>query len=90
MANKRVCRLGDKSSHGGTIITATGPVFGGKPVALEGDLHKCANGKHGTCRLVSSSQNYYTWNNRRVIVEGDTATCGAIMLAGDYPFTIDC
>ncbi len=36
-----VIRLGDPHSHNGTVNTASGPLFDGKPVMLAGDTVSC-------------------------------------------------
>lgn len=75
-----VCRLGDPSSHGGTIITASLDVHAnGIPVARAGDLHACPIRGHGITPLSSSA---LTQNVPPVVRIGDTAGCGAAMVGG--------
>ena len=45
-------RLGDTSSHGGTIVTgAQRTLVDGKPAARMGDLHSCPIPFHGVTRI---------------------------------------
>ncbi|MFO6298516.1 PAAR domain-containing protein [Rahnella selenatireducens] len=73
---KGLIRLGDPHNHGGTVITASGAVFAGKPVMLVGDKVSCS--QHGT---VPVNQGHPTWKMRgkAVIVDGCTAQCGCVL-----------
>lgn len=77
-----VARLGDKSSHGGTIITATSTVsVNGMPMALEGDLHSCPIKYHGVTPLKSVTTGTDA-NGKKIITAGAIAGCGAVIVAG--------
>ena len=88
MTTYKICRLGDKSDHGGTIVSATGYELDGIQVALEGDYHDCPKKGHGRCTLIGS-QDQLTFDGKRVIVTGDKATCGATMITGSDWMTIE-
>jgi uncharacterized Zn-binding protein involved in type VI secretion len=74
-------RLGDTSSHGGTIVSASSDTFvNGIAVARQGDLHSCPLRGHGITPLNSTSR--VLVNGRPVVRVGDTAGCGAIVTVG--------
>jgi uncharacterized Zn-binding protein involved in type VI secretion len=76
-----VARLGDASSHGGTIISASGNLTAdGKGVARAGDQHSCPISGHGITALSSSST--VTNGGKSVVRVGDTAACGAVINSG--------
>ncbi len=76
-----VARLGDASSHGGTIISASSNLSAdGKGVARAGDQHSCPISGHGITPLSSSSTN--TNGGKSIVRVGDTAGCGAVITAG--------
>jgi uncharacterized Zn-binding protein involved in type VI secretion len=82
-----VARLGDKSSHGGTIITATSTVtVNGLPMALEGDLHQCPIKKHGTTQLKSVTTDTDA-DGKKIITVGAIAGCGAVIVVGSSNVT---
>lgn len=77
-----LARLGDGSSHGGTIISgASKTLINGKPAARKGDLHTCPIPGHGITAITSGNGN--------VIIEGqpaarigDSIGCGAVITEG--------
>lgn len=75
-----VVRLGDKTSHGGKVISAqaTFRVLG-KPIAVEGDLTTCPQCK-GTFSIQPSG-NERNHNGRAVAYNGDKAACGAVLIS---------
>lgn len=76
-----VARLGDTSSHGGTIISASSNLSAdGQGVARAGDLHSCPISGHGITPLSSSSTN--TNGGKSIVRVGDTAGCGAVITSG--------
>ena len=81
MARAPVARLGDPSSHGGTIVSASSDVFAdGIGVARTGDLHSCPIPGHGTTPLTGSA--IAKADGARIVRVGDTAACGAAITAG--------
>lgn len=74
-----VAKLGDGSSHGGKIISATGGfTVDGVEGAVAGDMHQCPIKGHGTTPISSSST--ATGNGRGVVRSGDVAGCGAVII----------
>jgi uncharacterized Zn-binding protein involved in type VI secretion len=78
-----VVRLGDGSSHGGTMVTASGGnVFADGPVVcISGDQHSCPIPHHGVTSVQSSS--IVTANGTPILRNGDVAGCGAVLTGGD-------
>jgi uncharacterized Zn-binding protein involved in type VI secretion len=75
-------RLGDTSSHGGTIISGSVTAFAnGKPVARMGDMHVCPIPGHGVTPIVGGSMNTAT-DGRPNARFGDIAGCGAVIVSG--------
>jgi uncharacterized Zn-binding protein involved in type VI secretion len=76
-----VARLGDPSSHGGTIISASSDVkANGIGVARQGDMHNCPIRGHGVTPLTAIAQT--KTNGRQTITVGATAGCGATIVSG--------
>lgn len=83
-----VARLGDPSSHGGTIITASPSVTAdGRPVARTGDMHSCPLRGHGVTAIGSASS--VIVEGRPVIRVGDMAGCGAVIITGSPTVSAD-
>ena len=75
-------RLGDKSSHGGVIITgALRTNVNGLPVARMGDLHSCPTPGHGVTPIITGSLTTITEGQPAARV-GDMTGCGAVIVAG--------
>ncbi|WP_420210887.1 PAAR domain-containing protein [Burkholderia aenigmatica] len=71
--------LGDTSSHGGAVQTATtGLTANGIPVAGHGDTLQCPI--HGPVSLQASGGGMQS-NGKAPVRDGDTATCGATLIA---------
>jgi uncharacterized Zn-binding protein involved in type VI secretion len=78
-ANTPVSRLGDKSDHGGEIITATTKLhISGVPLARTGDIHRCP--EHGDTPITARSTMCY--DNLAVAHVGAVAGCGAVITTG--------
>lgn len=81
-------RLGDMSSHGGTIITgALRTMVNGRPAARMGDLHVCPIPHHGVTPIITGSLDTIT-EGRPNARMGDMAGCGAVIVGGS-PNTVD-
>jgi uncharacterized Zn-binding protein involved in type VI secretion len=77
---EEVIRLGDSTSHGGKVLTASSNVFyGGIEVARVGDSVSCPKCK-GTYTIVSGAQSVF--NNEQIARNGDSVSCGAKLIAG--------
>jgi len=74
-------RLGDSSSHGGTVITASSRVrVGGVLVARAGDLHSCPVPGHGITAITTGAARCKV-EGSPVARDGDVVGCGAVLLA---------
>jgi uncharacterized Zn-binding protein involved in type VI secretion len=75
-----VARLGDTSSHGGAIVTASTNVrANGQGVARQGDILQCPS--HGPKALTAITTKTRV-NGRLVITVGAHAACGAVITQG--------
>ena len=75
-------RLGDVSSHGGTIITGSVTTLAnGRPVARMCDLHARPIHGHGVTPIVTGSLDTAT-DGRPNARLGDIAGCGAVIVTG--------
>lgn len=75
-------RLGDISSHGGTVVTGSvTTLVNGRPVARMCDLHVCPLPGHGVTPIVSGSFDMTT-DGRPNARMGDVAGCGAVIVVG--------
>ena len=75
-------RLGDRTDHGGTIITgASKRVNEGSPTARVGDLHACPLPGHGVNPIVTGSASVIC-EGAPVARIGDTTACGAKIVSG--------
>jgi len=82
-------RLGDKTSHGGTVIQASAYTYsGGIQVARVGDLVKCPKKGHGTCPIVSGD-NTLIVDGKPVARHGDKTSCGASLISSQHNSTAD-
>lgn len=75
-------RLGDRSSHGGTIITGSlTTMVNGRPAARMGDMHVCPLPHHGVTPIITGSLDTTTdcRPNARI---GDITGCGAVIVTG--------
>lgn len=72
--------LGDGSSHGGQVISATGYYVNGKQVALVGDLVACPKTGHGVCPIVEGHPTI-TVSGKSVAFHGCHTACGASLLS---------
>ena len=75
-------RLGDRSSHGGRIVTGARRTYvNGRPAARLGDLHVCPLPFHGTTRIVTGSTKTFI-EGRPAARMGDRTGCGARIATG--------
>lgn len=80
MALKAIIRLGDPTSHGGTVIEAfsTFEVFG-KPASGIGHKVSCPNCK-GVFPIIAGVEKY-SYFGKNIAVEGMKTSCGAVLIA---------
>lgn len=75
---KGVIRLGDSLVSGGSVTSASGEKFDGKPVMLVGDSATCS--VHGG---TVAAQGHPTWmmNGHNVVVDQCHAQCGCAFIS---------
>lgn len=81
MSGKRVIRLGDPTTHGGVVVTASGrSIILGKPVARVGDKVNCPKPGHGVVTIVEGDP---TWidDGVKVALEGHRCGCGCFLIS---------
>lgn len=79
-SSQAVIRLGDSTSHGGKVISATATItVHGVAVALEGDMTHCpqCNGDFAILPSGNGKKNMGRW----VAYEGTVTACGATLSA---------
>ena len=82
-------RLGDTSSHGGTIVTGSlTTLVNGRPAARMGDMHVCPIPYHGVTPIITGSLNTTTDGRPNARV-GDVTGCGAVIVIGSFDTTAD-
>lgn len=73
--------LGSKSSHGGTIITASAHfTCDGVKAVVNGDQHRCPLNGHGITSITATSR--VNDNGVALVRVGDRAECGAVITTG--------
>lgn len=81
-----VVRLGDTSSHGGSMVSATGNFkTNGIKTCIDGDMHDCPIRGHGRTSVSGTAS--FKSNNRNVVKTGDIAGCGAVINTGSADTT---
>lgn len=81
---RKVIRLGDPTTHGGSVISSSAEHFivGGKAVVCVGDMCSCPLPGHGICTIVEGEVRH-TINGKQVAYEGHKTSCGAALIATD-------
>lgn len=78
---RRVIRLGDATSHGGTVVSATSNfLVMGRPVARLGDKCTCPKKGHHNCVIVEGDT-AWTIDGMPVALEGHKISCGAVLIS---------
>jgi uncharacterized Zn-binding protein involved in type VI secretion len=76
-----IVRLGDPTSHGGTVITASPThTIGGIGIARTGDKLVCPIPGHGVNVIVEGAPNYLI-GGRMVALHGHRGACGCTLIA---------
>ncbi len=84
-----VAILGTTSSHGGTMISASGStLLTPGAICLLGDSHSCPIQGHGVTAIVSGASTILTDNGTAAAIQGSVAGCGAV-LNGNFATTMD-
>jgi uncharacterized Zn-binding protein involved in type VI secretion len=84
MAQQKVARLGDLSSHGGTIISSGTKVrdsADGKLISRKSDLHSCPIPYHGITPIITASSRVRS-QGKAVAAITSVCGCGAVILRG--------
>lgn len=78
---KGVIRLGDPTSHGGRVVSASSNYSAfDKPVACVGDQCVCPIQGHQICVIVEGDSSW-TINGRAVALDGCKTSCGASLIS---------
>jgi uncharacterized Zn-binding protein involved in type VI secretion len=89
MAGKLIL-LGDKTSHGGTVIEASGEsAVGGVRIARLGDKVACPLTGHGVCPIVTGDMTMMI-DGKPAARHGDMTACGATLISGQGLTTDKC
>jgi uncharacterized Zn-binding protein involved in type VI secretion len=84
--SKPLIRLGDKISHGGSVVEASQHSdIEGVGIARMGDKVSCS--MHGTATIVSGDTTLIV-DGKPAARDGDKTSCGAVLIAGQQS-TID-
>jgi uncharacterized Zn-binding protein involved in type VI secretion len=83
-AMRKIIRLGDLTTHGGTVISSSAEHFtvGGTAVACVGDKCSCPLPGHGICTIVEGEARHRI-NGKQVAYEGCKTSCGAQLIASE-------
>ncbi|KLN95584.1 PAAR domain-containing protein [Moellerella wisconsensis] len=85
---KNIILLGDKTSHGGTVITATSDIIiNGKRAAKIGDLVNCPQKGHGTNAIIEGTINF-TCQGIPIAINGSKTECGCYLIASITEFNL--
>lgn len=84
--SRYIVSLGDNTSHGGVVISASSTIIiNGKPAALVGDEVLCPIPGHGLNPIIEGCTDWFE-NGRAVVVDGCHSGCGCQVIAS----TSDC
>lgn len=79
--SKPIIRLGDKTTHGGTVVSAApATMVDGKAPARIGDMTVCPIPGHGANPIVSGDSTTVI-DGSAVARQGDMTACGASLIA---------
>ena len=78
---KGLVLLGDKTTHGGSVISASSTmIVNGKKVALIGDKVSCPIPGHGTNPIVEGSSEWIS-DGKAVVIDGCRCQCGCQVIS---------
>lgn len=84
---KALARLGDRTTHGGKVITASPFTFSmGKAVARVGDLVACPKKRHGVNPIVTGDPTLII-DGKPAARHGDKCACGCTLIASQHNTT---
>jgi len=76
----KVIRKGDKTTHGGSVLTASATMkFGGIGAARKGDKVSCP--EHGNTTIVEGNPNYLDEDGIPIAFEGHKCGCGCTLIS---------
>lgn len=76
-----IIRKGDKTTHGGSVMTASAVmIFGGINVARKGDIVSCPLPGHGPTVIIEGNPNYLD-NGIPVAFHGHKCACGCTLIS---------
>lgn len=76
-----IVRIGDKTTHGGAVLTGSGTMkFGGVGVARKGDKVSCPIEGHGPTTIVEGNPNYLD-QGVPVAFQGHKCGCGCTLIS---------
>ena len=79
--SRAVIRLGDQTSHGGKVVSASARMtIDGIPVALWGDHCSCPINGHNNC-VICEGEPAALFDGIPVALEGHKTSCGATLIA---------
>jgi uncharacterized Zn-binding protein involved in type VI secretion len=82
--------IGDKTSHGGTVIEASAESsVGGIRIARVGDMVACPIRYHGTCPIVTGDPTMMI-DGKPAARAGDKTACGALLIPSQGLTTDQC
>lgn len=78
---RNVVRLGDKTTHGGSVITASSTsIIEGKPVALIGDLVSCPKKGHGVNKIIEGAKHCFS-DGKPIVIDYCLCECGCKVIS---------
>ncbi len=85
---RNVIRLGDATSHGGKVVSASASHFRvhGVPVACVGDTCSCPIPGHSDCTITTGSSHHLI-NGKQLAFDGDNLSCGAKLISSVKHFS---
>lgn len=76
-----IVRLGDQTSHGGAVISASAThTIAGIGIARLGDQVSCPQTGHGVNKIVEGAETYLI-GGRKVALNGHRCQCGCTLIA---------
>ena len=81
LSGRRVIRLGDPTTHGGQVVSASATrIIDGKPVARKGDHVTCPLPGHGVVTIIEGDP-LWTDDGRPIALEGHKCSCGCSLIS---------
>lgn len=85
---KNIILLGDKTNHGGQVISATSNIIiNGKRAARVGDMVSCPKKGHGKNPIIEGASNF-TCNGIAIATDGCRSDCGCYLISSLTDFSL--